>query len=309
MTTLVHCYRSPNSRDIPYGRLQGQLSWHAGDPRLEHRTEAVAAETLDLLWPRLCQQAHQDGQQALLWMREDVEVHDHFLVDRILELGIGSWLVRDPQGQTALRVQVGTATDSHVHGIKSPPISIAWRDSPATHTSPFMDEVPDLLMVTASRVSPTAFYTQTALGRSVQTMRRRGARIRVMAVCNNQLPLAHAYNRVLTSADEDSIVVFIHDDVTLHDWHLNVHLHAALAHYDLVGVAGSKILHPRQPNWAFPIESGSGPSPANCWGRSDTRFPNPLVIHRDFTGCRGTAPPKVQRFCWTVFFWPAGSKR
>ncbi len=275
MTTLVRCYRSPDTHGALNARLRGQLTWHTEDPRLELGTEAVSAESLDLLWPRLCQQAHHDGKQALLWMREDVEVHDHFLVDRILELGVGSWLVLDSQGRTALRAQVGTHTDSHP--IRIPPLSVAFGDSTAAHTSPTLTDVPELLVVTASRVPPGAFYTQTALGRSVQTMRRRGARIRVMAICNNQLPLAHAYNRVLTSTDPDSMVAFIHDDVTLHDWHLNVHLHAALEHYDLVGVAGSKILHPRQPSWAFPARIGQWAKPGELLGsvgHDTTQQPN-----------------------------------
>jgi hypothetical protein len=254
------------------GQHTGQLTWFAQDPRLELRPELITPETLDLAWPDLTQQAEHDGKKAVVWMRGDLEIHDHFLIDRILELDAGVWQITDPQGSTLLKAATSRPPGSKPLPVRTLPISVAVPNA-RTQVGPTLQDEPELLVVTASRVDASSFYTQTALGRSIQRLRQHGARIRLMAICNNWQALAHAYNRVLTPEHLDSLVAFIHDDVTLHDWHLGVHVRNALKHFDLIGVAGCKLLRPQQPSWAFPEKVGRWAPPQELLGAvgHDTR--------------------------------------
>jgi len=55
----------------------------------------------------------------------------------------------------------------------------------------------------------------------------------------------------ITEENRDKILLFIHDDVRIDDWHLLVRLNEALASFDVVGVAGNRRRVPGQPSWAF----------------------------------------------------------
>ncbi len=256
MTTLVRGYLSPSAQGTAPGPHTGQLAWFAQDPRLELRPETIAPETLDLAWPQLTRQAELDGKRAVLWMRRDLEIHDHFLIDRILELDAGVWQITDALGSTLLKAAIGPPPGPQPGPIRTPSLSVALANASRTQTRSAIQDGPELLVVTASRVDASSFYDQTALGRSIQRLRLHGARIRLMAICNNRHALAHVYNLVLTPAHQYSVVAFIHDDVTLHDWHLSLHVRTALKHFDLIGVAGCKVLRAGQPSWAFPIQVG-----------------------------------------------------
>lgn len=273
-TALVRCYRSEPALGQSTAQASGQLSWYAQDPRLAVMPQTLAPDELDRRWPELTAQAMGQGQRAVLWLRDDAEVHDHFLADRVLELAPGRWQIHDAAGQTMAQVEVGPDTKGQTEPTRPWPLSIAMAHASMAHIDPSVQDAPELWVVSASRASAQDFYTQTALGQSIQRLRQRGARIRLMAVCNNQQALAHAYNRVLTQAHAEHLVAFIHDDVTLHDWHLNVHLNAALEHYDLVGLAGSKTIRPRQPSWAFPERIGQWAPPGELLGSvgHDTRL-------------------------------------
>lgn len=260
---LISCHRSEEPQPTGANSPVQQLHWFLHDPRLLWADGGTPAADLDVQWPHWVKLGRSQGHRALLWIRHDVEVHDHFLADRILELDPGVWEIKDRLGCPMLRIDVGLQAEPAVHASQAVAMSLALKGQSETHVSSTLRDAPELLVVTATRHAAEDFYAQTALGRSVQRLRQHGASIRLLAVCNNDQALAHAYNRVLSSAHIHDLVVFVHDDVTLHDWHLGIHLNAALQHYDLVGVAGSKTLNPHQPSWAFPERVG-------VWGPKET---------------------------------------
>lgn len=115
-------------------------------------------------------------------------------------------------------------------------------------------------------MSAKHFYESTALGRSVQRLRQHGVNLRLHIRCDNAQPLAIAYNQAISTAFAESIVIFAHDDIDLHDWHLAHRLDQALQSFDVVGVAGSQHDQPEQPGWAFPKQKGTWAPATNLLG-------------------------------------------
>jgi GT2 family glycosyltransferase len=142
-----------------------------------------------------------------------------------------------------------------------------------------------VVLVSATRASAEAFSSTTLLGRSLQRLRF-DPRIRAVVAFDNQAGLPAVYNAGLAQCDDDDIVVFVHDDVALDDYHVADRLAEALTRYDVVGVAGNRRRLPRQPGWGFVDDRGTwddrewlsgavahghdgqvtrfGPAPADC---------------------------------------------
>lgn len=104
-----------------------------------------------------------------------------------------------------------------------------------------------LLLVAATRLEAEAFASESLLGRSLALPAHAGYR-RHLAFANRE-PLALTYNRGLEQADDDSLVVFCHDDVWLGEAPLLPALREALERFDLVGVAGNARRSPGQQVW------------------------------------------------------------
>ncbi len=210
---------------------------------------------------------------ALLWIRDDVEIHDFLLVDRVLELGMGRWCVRDAQGQVAMQIATALPSAAPEQNGHALPIAVSYWAKDRQVALTFPQAHPPLLLVTATRVTAERFYQDTALGRSVQALRKVGLTVRVMARCSNRRPLADVYNSAILHEFADHIVVFAHDDITLHDWHLGTHLSSALQQFDIVGLAGNNAFLPGQPGWAFPKTVGKWAPAAQLLGSigHDTR--------------------------------------
>lgn len=240
----------------PLGRAHEWL-WQDGRIDRVHRSGIRSSTPHPTDWVAGLSRLRVGSIDALLWMREDVQVHDYLLADRILALSPGAWQVCDAQGQLALQITTcPTAQASGYASSKSLPIavSVPGPDGPVALTAPLI-QIP-LLLVTATRVAAERFYEDTALGSSVQKLRKMGLTVRVMARCNNRQALAKVYNAAIRPEFADHIVVFAHDDITLHDWHLATHLKIALQQHDVVGLAGNKIFTATQPGWAFPDAVG-----------------------------------------------------
>ena len=87
-----------------------------------------------------------------------------------------------------------------------------------------------------------------------------------MLCFSNVKPLADLYNRAINAASSSTVLVFCHDDVDLGPESLEPQLQAALARFDLVGVAGNQRhqrgqiawwLDPRSGGWDHPYLSGA----------------------------------------------------
>jgi GT2 family glycosyltransferase len=77
------------------------------------------------------------------------------------------------------------------------------------------------------------------------------ARITSSISCDNTLGLPTIYNRAIADADEDDALLFVHDDVFIHDFNLSHRIEEALAAFDVVGLAGNVNPNPNHVGWAM----------------------------------------------------------
>jgi len=120
-------------------------------------------------------------------------------------------------------------------------------------------------VVCATRRNRQAFYSETALGRSLSLQRPPAVELRLFA--DNSQGLASVYNTAIAeSAGEREILLFIHDDVHLCDFHWADRLREGLGVFDVIGLAGNRRRLPRQAGWGMIGEKLIGESRENCSG-------------------------------------------
>ena len=108
--------------------------------------------------------------------------------------------------------------------------------------------------VSATRLSSQEFFASAPLGRSLPVYRTfpKGQLIELRLFADNREGLSSIYNTAIDESKSDpAILVFLHDDVYLSDYYWSKHLHEALEHFDLVGLAGNKRRVPRQASWMY----------------------------------------------------------
>jgi GT2 family glycosyltransferase len=107
-------------------------------------------------------------------------------------------------------------------------------------------------MVSASRKTGEEFKADTILGRSVGEWRRHYP-IELSIYVENKIGLPILYNaeieRALAEGDDNLILVFLHDDLTLLDFFWPDTLSQWVYTFDIVGLAGSERRTPYQPTW------------------------------------------------------------
>jgi hypothetical protein len=105
-------------------------------------------------------------------------------------------------------------------------------------------------VVCATRATRESFASSTALGKSLSLLRPAGVELRLFAGNAAGLPLV--YNTAIDeSAADPAILLFVHDDVHLCDFHWTDTLNDALEQFAIVGVAGNRRRVARQPGWRF----------------------------------------------------------
>lgn len=105
-------------------------------------------------------------------------------------------------------------------------------------------------IVCATRAARESFASSTALGKSLSLLRPTGVELRLFA--DNAAGLPAVYNTAIDeSAADPAILLFIHDDVHLCDFHWTGTLNDALEQFAVVGVAGNRRRVGRQPGWRF----------------------------------------------------------
>jgi glycosyltransferase involved in cell wall biosynthesis len=106
-------------------------------------------------------------------------------------------------------------------------------------------------LVCATRCSRENFMRDTALGRSL-AVQRPVRPPELLLFDNNTTGLATLYNTAIDQAvSSPAILVFMHDDVSIHDFFWMERIREALARFDVVGLAGNRRRSPQQPAWAF----------------------------------------------------------
>jgi GT2 family glycosyltransferase len=106
-------------------------------------------------------------------------------------------------------------------------------------------------LICATRCSPEEFWTNTPLGISISRMKF-DKRLNFLIHFNNNIGLPTLYNKSIHSANNNSFLVFIHDDVWVDDYFLVDRVIDGLNMFDIIGVAGSSVRRDFQPAWIFP---------------------------------------------------------
>ncbi len=105
-------------------------------------------------------------------------------------------------------------------------------------------------IVVGSRESEDAFFSNTALGRSMTYGRGVFGELRLFA--NNKKGLPEIYNEAILECRSDpALLIFVHDDVHILDYYWCNRVLEGLNTFDVVGVAGNVRRLPRQPSWVF----------------------------------------------------------
>ena len=136
----------------------------------------------------------------------------------------------------------------------SPPATASA--APATET---------IRVVCATRKDREDFYSATALGKSLSLYRPPAVELRLFA--GNTLGLSAVYNMAIEeSAGEQEILLFVHDDLHLCDFHWAGRLREGLAAFDIVGLAGNRRRVPGQPGWGMTDEKLTAEQRGNLSG-------------------------------------------
>jgi len=102
--------------------------------------------------------------------------------------------------------------------------------------------------IVATRHDEDAFFRSSLLAQSLEQLSNR-ADLLLEPAFQSSAGLAAVYNPAIERSEPGDRLVFIHDDVYVDDWHLDVRLQQALSVYDVVGVAGATVRQPGQPAW------------------------------------------------------------
>jgi len=105
-------------------------------------------------------------------------------------------------------------------------------------------------IISATRKSEAEFRGTTPLGISLQRLTHDPRLMaRISAANTRGLPLI--YNETIAEADDDSILVFMHDDVWIDDYFFSQRVVEGLQAFDVIGLAGNRRRVAGQPGWLF----------------------------------------------------------
>ncbi|WP_235189770.1 tetratricopeptide repeat protein [Methylotenera sp. L2L1] len=106
-------------------------------------------------------------------------------------------------------------------------------------------------IVSATRYSEQDFWRKSALGLSLHRHLKQSRGVSASVAFNNTLGLSDVFNQAIEQADDNAILVFVHDDVWIDEANFVDTLIAGLECFDIIGVAGNKRRLPNQPAWLF----------------------------------------------------------
>ena len=112
----------------------------------------------------------------------------------------------------------------------------------------------DILIVAATRMAQSEFEMSSKLGVSLRQLAfdpQMSTSIVFENDGKNVRGLGTIYNTFLTPAYARYVVLFVHDDVYIHDTFVRYRLNEAITRFDVVGLAGNKSPDLSQPSWAL----------------------------------------------------------
>ena len=103
-------------------------------------------------------------------------------------------------------------------------------------------------IVSATRMTEDEFWDKSALGLSLSAFSH-DERIVTRISYQNRRGLPVVYNESIVAPDPHDILLFVHDDVWLHDFYFIDELIAGLNQFDVVGLVGNQVREPYQLAW------------------------------------------------------------
>ena len=113
-----------------------------------------------------------------------------------------------------------------------------------------------LEFISATR-HPASEVANTALGRSLRRLTK-AMPFDAHITAENTTGLPQLYNARIGQGPDESILVFVHDDVWVEDFAIDAALADALNRFDIVGVVGNQRRVPGRPTWSGGTEHRDG---------------------------------------------------
>ena len=130
-------------------------------------------------------------------------------------------------------------------------------------------------LVCATRRDREAFWRDSWLGKSLLGMPE-VLRPTLVIAFENAEGLPDVYNRAIEACPEGQNLLFVHDDLYLHDPFVQMRIEEGLRKADLIGLAGSRGTDPRHPSWALGFDEFLRPVE---WQRGTGVLPSGAVSH------------------------------
>jgi GT2 family glycosyltransferase len=111
-------------------------------------------------------------------------------------------------------------------------------------------------IVSATRESAGSFWANTRLGPSLRRLAFDKG-VAASVAFENSAGLSAVYNRAIERAGHDDVLVFVHDDISIDDYHLRHRLGDAFRLFDVVGLAGNGAPDRRHVGWYFWQDTGA----------------------------------------------------
>ena len=107
-----------------------------------------------------------------------------------------------------------------------------------------------LTIICATRETEDGFYKNCLLGKTIESAYREFG-LHLHMFFENTRGLSECYNIGISKADEDDILVFVHDDIAISDFFWIKNVIIGLERFHLIGVAGNRRRVKNQPAWTF----------------------------------------------------------
>lgn len=126
---------------------------------------------------------------------------------------------------------------------------IRWCESEEKINTDSITPKKTVTLVSATRMSESDFWKNSALGRSLQPWLG-NVHVHCQIAFENTAGLPEVYNRHILQSNPGEVLVFLHDDVWLDDPQWLKKTLKALGTFDVIGIAGNTHRVPHQPSWA-----------------------------------------------------------
>lgn len=156
-------------------------------------------------------------------------------------------------------------------------------------------------LVSATRLDEATFWQTTLLGRSLRMFSKDllpELCLRFDNFGTRCEGLPKIYNAAIESCPDNRNLLFVHDDVFLHDLYLQHRIEEGLGQFNLVGLAGSRHSDLNEPSWGLAFDRQLIPS---HWQTSSTIRMSGAVSHYLLKKDLGESPPVPEVWCYGPF--------